>query len=118
MNRTLYTLVLSALLSLSTTSTFSAEEESTDKRQTNNFVAPKLIKRTPPNYPSYELNHANAGAVEITFMIDKNGKTFEPIVDYSSKPSFEPLAILALKSYRYKPATFNGEPVDSVKSIA
>ena len=118
MNQILYTLTLSILLPLYSTASLSTETPAeVKKQQVNNFVKPKIISRTPPNYPQKELDDGNVGVVEATFMVDKTGKTFEPIISYSSKPSFEPFALLSIRSYRYKPATLNGNPVDSISSV-
>ena len=53
--------------------------------------------------------------VEVIFMIDKEGNTFEPMVDVSSKSVFEKPALLSVKNFRYEPATLNGNPIESVK---
>ena len=81
------------------------------------FVNANPIKRSPPKYPPQELKSGNVGMVDIFFMIDKEGATYEPVIETSSKPSFETPALSALKNYKYKPATLNGEPIESSQSV-
>jgi len=81
------------------------------------FIEPETIKRASPKYPQIELDSANAGMVEMLFMVDKTGKTFEPIIQTSSHKNFETAALASLKKYKYKPATLDGIPVESVKGV-
>jgi len=113
MNHTFHKAVLITLLSLS--SSIVQSEQTTHSKDV--YTEPKLINRTSPNYPPHELEDANAGAVEVIFMVDKTGKTFEPILGYTSKPQFGIYALNAIKNYRYKPATLNGKPIDSLKRL-
>ncbi len=55
--------------------------------------------------------------VELEFMVNKKGRAYDVIVTKSTERDFEKSAIAAVKRYRYEPATLNGEPVDSRKSV-
>jgi len=75
------------------------------------------IYRAPPVYPRTELKRLNSGIVDLTFMIDENGRTFEPMVTWSSRWQFERAAIKAVLAYIYEPAMLNGEAISSRNQI-
>lgn len=98
-----------------------AAAEVADKQQLkiddSGFVAASPIKRPPPQYPESELQSSNTGYVELMFMIDEKGKTFEPAIIRSSGPAFEVEALKSVARYKFDPATLNGVPVSSRDSI-
>ena len=112
-----YLKALTITLLLSNSSISLADGIELASPQKNTFVNAKVIKKSNPKYPSVELNNANAGMVDITMMIDKNGKPFEPVVDASSRPSFEFNALRSIQNYLYEPATFNGTPIETVTKV-
>ncbi len=88
-----------------------------EAQQTNIFVKPDPIKRRPPIYPLKEVRSENAGLVEVDFMVDENGRTFEPLVTRSTDKLFEKSALKAISKYEFKPGTRDGKPVASRSSI-
>lgn len=81
------------------------------------FVTSEPIKREPPVYPRGEQKLANSGMVELNFMVDSSGNIFEPIVERSTRVSFEAAALKAVAKYKYSPATLDGKPIESAQTI-
>jgi len=81
------------------------------------YIAAKPIKRIPPKYPFNQQKKAQGGIVEIEFMVDREGKVFEPIVTNSTHPGFEENAVDAVKKYQFEPATLDGNPIISSDSM-
>ena len=75
------------------------------------------IKRGQPIFPKSDLRKGDSGMAEIEMMIDPNGKVFAPVALRSTSVNFERAALDAVKKYDYKPAYFDGEPVESRTSI-
>jgi len=100
------------LLSFSISSSLLAQDSSN-----SGFIPASSIKLPRPIYPKTELSDGNAGMVEIEMMIDENGKVFSPVILRSTAQRFEDAALTASKEYVYAPATYNGKPVQSRKSI-
>src|SRR5439155_1793835 len=70
------------------------------------------IKRTAPIYP-FELRAGREGWVALSYIVSPEGKVIEPMIEDSSGiHEFERAALNAVKDWRYKPATLNGEPVE------
>jgi TonB family protein len=74
-----------------------------------------MLERTKvkrPLYPSGPASKGNEGWVDVSLVIGVDGKPHEFLVEDSmgSRP-FEKSAVAALKQWRYKPAEFDGEPV-------
>ena len=65
------------------------------------------------NYPAEELSMARTGRVILSFMIDEQGNTFEPMVELANNSKFIDAALRGIKEAKYKPATLNGKPVES-----
>lgn len=82
-----------------------------------NFVPAKPIDRPPASYPASQRAKQNAGMVELTFMVDKEGKIFEPYVTAATKQPFEREAIEASLKYLFSSAKLNGEPVEGVQRL-
>ena len=81
------------------------------------FVPAKLIKTFSPVYPQSELFSANAGFVEMWFVVDKNGAVYEAVVSNSSRVGFEEAALEVVKNREYEPATYNGKPIESTDRL-
>ena len=109
----LLTTLLLLILPLSSQS----EEAKVEIKLEEVFISPKIVKRDNPDYPHSELRNGNAGMVDIQFMVDKEGQTFEPVIETSSRKSFETKALAALKNYQYEAATVNGQAIESVQRV-
>ena len=71
-----------------------------------------------PSYPTGERREGNEGWVVLCFMVDANGKPYEPAVIRSSGSKvFENEALKAVDNLTFEPATLNGHPVDSAYEI-
>ena len=72
----------------------------------------QVLKQTPPKYPRASKRRSQEGWVMLSFMIRENGSVVDPIIeDSSGEPDFDKAALKAVKSWRYDPATLDGEPV-------
>lgn len=77
------------------------------------FVKPKVVKLLDPAYPSF-LNHASiSGEVDVSFVVNAEGRVTEVVAVKSTHTAFEDSAIDAVKSWRFTPATIHGQPVSS-----
>lgn len=80
-------------------------------------VFAKPVVRVAPTYPRVELVRGNQGWVELSFVVSKEGKVLDPVVEASSgSRHFESAAVRSVKNFRYEPATVNGEPVRQCKT--
>ena len=72
----------------------------------------EVIKQTPPKYPRGSKKRSQEGWVMLSFVIRENGRVVDALVEDSSGESdFDKSALQAVKSWRYEPATLDGEPV-------
>ena len=72
----------------------------------------QVIKQVPPKYPSGSKRRSQEGWVMLSFMIRKNGRVADALIeDSSGEPDFDKAALQAVKKWRYNPATLDGEPV-------
>lgn len=79
----------------------------------------KPVDRTAPKYPNSELRKGHQGWVDLNYVVTKDGKVIDPVVEASSgSPAFERAAINTAKSWRYEPALLNGEPIQQSKTAA
>lgn len=77
------------------------------------IIGAKSIKRVPPKYPISAARNRQEGWAKISFVIDKEGKVIDPIVqDSSGLRSFEKEALRAISKWEYSPATQDGEPIE------
>ena len=67
-----------------------------------------------PTYPRLALRRNKEGWVRLDFMVDTNGEPYEIVVTESvGDEVFHDAAIRALEKSRFKPAQFEGEPLDA-----
>ena len=72
----------------------------------------KPIVRIEPKYPKQAAKKGQEGWVQMAFVIDKEGSiTHLEVTDNIGNDSFKKNALQALKRWRYKPATINGNNV-------
>ena len=66
-----------------------------------------------PQYPDRALNDRIGGTVTVQYVVDKKGRTTDVKVVESSPPRvFDRAAIDAIRGWRYRPAQYNGVPVE------
>jgi TonB family protein len=74
------------------------------------------LKRTryvPPEYPDRALNDRVGGSVVVQYVVDKKGYTKDIKITQSTPPgTFDRAATDAIRQWRYRPAQYNGRPVE------
>ena len=77
------------------------------------ILSPKIVEAVDPVYPSKRAANGVEGWVVVNFMVDTNGKPYEPvIIDSTGQKDFENASVEALMRSKYQPATLDGDPVD------
>lgn len=109
-----YVFRLIGIIILTSVNSISHAEELVDRFKQSEALP---IYRAPPYYPTHQLENGNSGVVDLKFMVDKHGNTFEPMVSSATYKSFERPAIKSASQYRYLPVIYNGEPVEHFESI-
>ncbi len=75
-------------------------------------VKPPKARSTPePKYPKIGRKNRIESTVLVVSAIDISGQVREPYVLLSGGPEFDEAALAAVRRYKFKPATFKGEPV-------
>ncbi len=73
-----------------------------------------LIRSVNPRYPTQAQRSRTEGFVVVSFTVTAEGRTSNiQVVDAQPRHMFERAAIDAVERWEFKPATRNGEPVDS-----
>lgn len=71
------------------------------------------IRYVPPEYPDRALSDRVSGSVTIQYVVDKKGYTKDlQVVDSTPKGIFDRAVTDAIKRWRYRPAKYNGQPVE------
>lgn len=77
------------------------------------FESPVPLHQEAPRYPLSEASRAEEGWVVLNFMVDIEGRPFEPtVVGSVGSDKFERAAIRALLRSDFQPATLSGKPVE------
>ena len=67
----------------------------------------------PPEYPDRALNDRISGSVTVQYVVDERGYTKDvQVVDSTPKGVFDRAAVDAIRRWRYRPAKYNGRPVE------
>ena len=76
------------------------------------FSVPRSIDPVLPSYPFREVVAGEEGLVRVDFMVDREGKAFDPVVaDFTGSDKFHAAALEALLASRFEPARREGEPI-------
>jgi TonB family protein len=76
-------------------------------------IPAKAVKRQAPTYPLSAARNGNEGWVKYSFVIDKNGRVIDPVVEDSSGiRAFEKAGLKALRKWQYTPAKRDGETIE------
>lgn len=82
--------------------------------QPHEVVAPVLVRKIEPRYPSQFMRVGVAATVVVRCIIDKSGNVRDAdVVVPSSMAPFNAEVLNVLPQWKYKPATLAGRPVDS-----
>jgi periplasmic protein TonB len=74
---------------------------------------PQPIAQVAPRHPPELLKAKIEGSVVLLFVLDENGRVQDPRIESSSRPEFEKPALAAVKRWRFKPGTRDGQAVRS-----
>ena len=75
---------------------------------------PVLIERFEPEYPAQLLQNKVSGVVRVEATIDKAGNIRDPRVISTPDSRLNEAALDAIRKWRFRPGTFNGEPIDVI----
>jgi len=81
------------------------------------YSPPVITKTVNAKYPARARAHGIEGWVQLHYMVDPSGNTYDiEIVDSNGDRSIERAAIKAARKYKYQPAEYQGEPIDASAS--
>jgi TonB family protein len=81
-----------------------------------NVVPPMIIRQFLPAIPTTTALPANAqGVIEV--VIDETGAVESATMRVQLNPAYDRQAVIAAKTWLYKPATYNGVPVKFRKAV-
>jgi protein TonB len=72
---------------------------------------PRVVFQPAPEYPSELRRKKVAGTAHVLFVVDKDGRVKNPIVQKSTHPLFEQPALNAVKKWRFEPGKRDGKSV-------
>jgi TonB family protein len=78
-------------------------------------LAQQLVRThyVAPEYPDRALTDRISGSVTVQYVVDKQGRTQDvKIVESTPKGVFDGAATDAIRRWRYRPAQYNGQPVE------
>jgi len=78
---------------------------------------PELVSRENAAYPDAARPGRLDGQVIVEVTVDPEGKAINPRILTSSSPIFEPAALESAKTYRYRPAIRQGQPVSVTMNL-
>jgi periplasmic protein TonB len=88
-----------------------------DSSSSNDIVAPVVLYKTEPHYPDSLRKQGITGMVRIEGTIDTTGQLRDPRVIVGQEPALNDLALAAVRNWRFKPATLNGQPVEVIFQV-
>ncbi len=72
---------------------------------------PRAIYQPAPQYPSELKGRRIQGTVHVIFLVNRNGRVVNPIVQKATHPAFSEAALQALRRWRFEPGKRKGKPV-------
>jgi protein TonB len=72
---------------------------------------PRPIFQPPPDYPAELRKRRTEGTVYVVFVVDKNGRVANPVVQSSPHPALESAALQAVRRWRFEPGRRRGQTV-------
>ncbi|HEY4763595.1 MAG TPA: energy transducer TonB [Candidatus Sulfotelmatobacter sp.] len=64
-----------------------------------------------PDFPRGELQFGKGSSVELSLIVDKQGKSQDVRINESGGKQFDEVALKTVRQWRFKPATCDGEPM-------
>lgn len=78
------------------------------------FELPQAVSKKNPRYPMSARDKGIEGWVQLHFMVDSSGRTYEiEVTDSVGDEAFRRAAVRAAKKYQYDPARLDGLPIDA-----
>jgi TonB family protein len=77
----------------------------------------EAVYHPDPEIPSELKEQCFKSCCIAKFLIKKDGSTSVHLLSTSGSPDVDDIALKALRHWKFKPATVNGEPVDSSRKI-
>jgi TonB family protein len=75
------------------------------------YMPPRPVHREPPDYPPLARKRGLQGNAVIKMVVTETGSVRDAKVEDATHPDFAEAALAAVKSWRFQPATRNGDPV-------
>jgi protein TonB len=72
---------------------------------------PRAVYQPAPEIPPEVRQKKIKGAVHIVFVVDRNGRVANPLVQRSSNPALDQPALTAVRRWRFEPGKRAGQPV-------
>jgi protein TonB len=85
-------------------------------RQASVPVSAQLLQSVPPAYPLAAKAMRLQGSVRVSAKVNAQGRVTE-VTWISGNSLFQDSTVTAVKQWRYKPATLDGQPVESTVEI-
>ena len=82
-------------------------------RSDADFVGVKPLDLLSPTYPRFLAQAGISGEVEVSFVVNAEGRVTEVMALNSTHPAFEDTALRTVKEWRFAPANIHGQPVSS-----
>lgn len=82
------------------------------------FEPAEVIERVDPRYPVTAARAGAEGWVQMSYVIDVDGKVKDPVVeDYGGYSGFKRAALIAIQDWTYAPAMKNGKPTEQCHKL-
>ena len=79
-------------------------------REGKQVAPPKIVKQIAPDFPEKLRKKKITGTVVVSFVVDKNGIPQDLRVESSANPKLGPIALDAVRQWRFQPALVDGQP--------
>jgi len=76
-------------------------------------IAPRLVRRVEPVYPSILLRTRMRQTVVVRCVIDRNGRVRDPQILSETMPPFNQAVIAAVSQWRFTPGSLHGKAVET-----
>ena len=94
----------------------SSESQPPQKVSSEESQSPQLVRAVPAVYPLEARERRIIGTVVLKVLVNKEGNVVKATV-VSGPPVFSASALDAIKEWKFKPATLQGQPVETTTKI-
>jgi len=85
---------------------------------TSEIVPPELVSKVSPGYPAAAVRVGAEGDVELRLTVGRTGEVTDVEVLKGLKWGLTEEAVRAVRKWKYRPATSNGEPVEATITVS